>query len=139
MYLVEDLLWQCRAIVPRYTSSLDIWSDMEQFLHSTRLPSIPNSFPHEAPPSEILVAMSTFSSFLPSKPLSINNCWPSDPFSHLIFALEMMPGSCKYKSAPLTHTEIIIELYDTFWGPHASYFAPNPAANLPLHTSLHEV
>ena len=84
--------------------------------------------------------MSTFSSFLPSKLLNINNRdRSSDPLSRLRFALETMPGSRKYEFTPLTRTEIITELYDAFWGTHASHFVPNSSANLPLHTSLHEV
>jgi hypothetical protein len=84
--------------------------------------------------------MSTFSSFLPSKLLNINNRdRSSDPLSRLRFALETMPGSRKYEFTPLTRTEIITELYDAFWGTHASHFVSNPSANLPLHTSLHEL
>lgn len=84
--------------------------------------------------------MSTFSSFLPSKLLNINNRdRSSDPLSRLRFALETMPGSRKYEFTPLTRTEIITELYEAFWGTHASHFVPNPSANLPLHTSLHEL
>ena len=84
--------------------------------------------------------MSTFSSFLPSKLLNINNRdRSSDPLSRLRFALETMPGSRKYEFTPLTRTEIITELYEAFWGTHATHFVPNPSANLPLHTSLHEL
>ena len=59
--------------------------------------------------------------------------------SCLIFTLETMPGSCKYKVTPPTRTKTITELYSTFWGVHASYFALNLSTNLPLHVSLHEV
>jgi E3 ubiquitin-protein ligase UBR1 len=84
--------------------------------------------------------MSTFSSFLPAKLLNINNRdRSSDPLSRLRFALETMPGSRKYEFTPLTRTEIITELYDAFWGSHANHFVSNPSANLPLHTSLHEL
>ena len=84
--------------------------------------------------------MSTFSSFLPSKLLNINNRdRSSDPLSRLRFALETMPGSRKYEFTPLTRTEIITELYEAFWGTHAGYFVPNQSANLPLHTPLHEL
>ena len=84
--------------------------------------------------------MSTFSSFLPSKLLNINNRdRSSDPLSRLRFALETMPGSRKYEFTPLTRTEIITELYEAFWGTHVGHFVPNPSGNLPLHTSLHEL
>ena len=84
--------------------------------------------------------MTSFSSFLPSKLLNINNRdRSSDPLSRLRFALETMPGSRKYEFTPMTRTEIITELYDAFWGSHTNLFVSNPSANLPLHTSLYEL
>ena len=85
--------------------------------------------------------MSGLSSFLPAKLLgSMNNRdRPSDPLSHLRFALETMPGSRKYVFTPATRTEIISELYEAFWGSHAGLFVPNPVVDLPLQSTLHEV
>lgn len=63
----------------------------------------------------------------------------SDPLSRLRFALETMPGSRKYVFTPATRTEIISELYDSFWGSHVDLFVTNTTVNLPLHSTLHEV
>jgi len=84
--------------------------------------------------------MSTFSPSLPPKPPNIDNHdQSSDPLSRLRSTLETILGSPKYEFTPLNHTEIITELYEAFWGTHASHFVPNPSADLPLHASLHEV
>jgi len=83
--------------------------------------------------------MSIISSFPPSELPNINNDDPSsDPLSRLRFTLETMPGSREYEFTPPT-TGIITELYEAFWGTHASHFVRNPSADLPLHASLHEV
>jgi E3 ubiquitin-protein ligase UBR1 len=50
-----------------------------------------------------------------------------------------MPGSRKYVFTPATRTEIITELYESFWGVHSDFFVLNPSINLPLNSTLHEL
>lgn len=62
----------------------------------------------------------------------------TDGLTRLRFTLETLPGSKKYIFSPETRSEIYSELYDTFWGPHGSYFVPSAAAYLPMTTPLSE-
>ena len=106
------------------------------------IPPRPFSLPvaHFAP--TVGTAMSSLSSFLPSRFLSSMHNNPrdrqTDPLSRLRFTLETMPGSRKYVFTPATRAEILSELYDAFWGPYAHLFLPNSSTNLPWNTTLSE-
>ncbi|KAM6497717.1 hypothetical protein JOM56_005665 [Amanita muscaria] len=63
---------------------------------------------------------------------------PTDPLSHLRFALETMPGSRKYVFTHSTRAEILTELYDAFWGQHSNAFLP-PNTNLPPNSTLNDL
>ena len=107
------------------------------------IPPRPFSLPvaHFAP--TVGTAMSSLSSFLPSRFLSSMHNNPrdrqTDPLSRLRFTLETMPGSRKYTFTPATRAEILAELYDAFWGSYAHLFLPNSNSSLPLHATLSEV
>ncbi|KAH9920331.1 uncharacterized protein B0H18DRAFT_1086433 [Fomitopsis serialis] len=87
--------------------------------------------------------MSGLSSLFPSRLLGSMHTHPrdrtSDPLARLRFALETMPGSRKYVFTPATRAEILSELYDAFWGPHAHLFLPSSLSSLPPHATLSEV
>lgn len=85
--------------------------------------------------------MSALSSLFPSRLLGSIHARDrsSDPLSRLRFALETMPGSRKYVFTPATRAEILSELYDSFWGPHANQFLPNSNTTLPSHLLLSQV
>ncbi|KAI0307463.1 hypothetical protein B0F90DRAFT_1828673 [Multifurca ochricompacta] len=85
--------------------------------------------------------MSALSSIFPFKGLgSINpRDRPPDPVSRLRATLESMPGTRKYSFTPSTRAEILLELYDAFWGPYSHLFLPNSNSSLPLHATLAEV
>ncbi|TFY60974.1 hypothetical protein EVJ58_g4798 [Rhodofomes roseus] len=87
--------------------------------------------------------MSGLSSLFPARLLSSMHTHPrdrtSDPLARLRFALETMPGSRKYVFTPATRAEILSELYDAFWGPHAHLFLPTTLSSLPPHSTLNEV
>ena len=82
--------------------------------------------------------MSSFSLFSNSKFLS-----PRDradaPLARLRFQLDTMPGSRKYVFTPATRSEILTELYDSFWGPNSHLFLPQGVSSLPKHSTLSEV
>ncbi|KAJ7920766.1 hypothetical protein B0H13DRAFT_1986155 [Mycena leptocephala] len=85
--------------------------------------------------------MSGLSSFFPSKFLSSSmnsRDRPPESISHLRFFLETMPGSRKYDFTPSTRAEVLAELYDAFWGPHANLFLPHSHPSLPPHMMLSE-
>ena len=63
----------------------------------------------------------------------------TDGLTRLRFTLETLPSSKKYIFEPAIRSEILSELYDTFWGPHGSYFLPNAISYLPVHYLLSEV
>lgn len=87
--------------------------------------------------------MSGLSSLFPSRLLGSMHTHPrdrtSDPLARLRFALETMPGSRKYVFTPATRAEILSELYDAFWGPHANLFLPTSLTSLPSQSTLSEV
>ncbi|KAI0078524.1 hypothetical protein K474DRAFT_1619295 [Panus rudis PR-1116 ss-1] len=82
--------------------------------------------------------MSGFSSLFPSKFLG----HPRDrvdspgPLSRLRFHLDTMPGSRKYVFTPATRTEILSELYESFWGPYYHLFLPSGTTSLSANTTL---
>ena len=63
----------------------------------------------------------------------------SDGLTRLRFTLETLPGSKKYIFTPGTRSEILSELYETFWGNHGSYFLPTAISYLPVQMLLSEV
>ncbi|KAI5118525.1 hypothetical protein M0805_007693 [Coniferiporia weirii] len=63
----------------------------------------------------------------------------TDGLTRLRFTLETLPGSKKCIFSPGTRSEILAELYETFWGPHGSYFLPNAISYQPVQLLLSEV
>lgn len=63
----------------------------------------------------------------------------ADGLTRLRFTLETLPGSKKYIFTPGTRSEILSELYETFWGPHGSYFLPNAISYIPVQLLLSEI
>ncbi|EJD04513.1 uncharacterized protein FOMMEDRAFT_107268 [Fomitiporia mediterranea MF3/22] len=63
----------------------------------------------------------------------------TDGLTRLRFTLETLPGSKKYIFTPGTRSEILQELYETFWGPHGNLFLPNAISYLPVQLLLSEV
>ncbi|THH04445.1 hypothetical protein EW145_g5517 [Phellinidium pouzarii] len=63
----------------------------------------------------------------------------TDGLTRLRFTLETLPGSKKYIFTPGTRSEILSELYETFWGPNGNSFLPNAISYLPVQLLLSEV
>ncbi|KAJ7691341.1 hypothetical protein B0H17DRAFT_1169139 [Mycena rosella] len=85
--------------------------------------------------------MSGLTSFFPSKFLPSMNSRdrPPESISHLRFFLETMPSSRKYKFDFDVRADVLLELYNAFWGPHIHQFLPASHSGLPMYSLLSEI
>ncbi|KAJ7220823.1 hypothetical protein GGX14DRAFT_432210 [Mycena pura] len=86
--------------------------------------------------------MSGLSSFFPSKflPSSLNSRErPPEALAQLRDFLETMPNTRKYGFSPSARAEVLLALYDAFWGPHINLFLPPTHSSLTMHSLLSEV
>lgn len=63
----------------------------------------------------------------------------TDGLTRLRFTLETLPGSKKYVFTQGTRSEILAELYSTFWGSHINSFLPESMSSMPPQALLSEV
>lgn len=55
----------------------------------------------------------------------------TDGITRLRFTLETLPGAKKYVFSPSVKSDILTELYDTFWGQHATLLMPHGVTKMP--------